>query len=337
MKRERSIDIDAVRFFVASIIVAVHTYPLESYSAVANHAFSQVFSRFCVPLFLVISGYFILEKALGDFKKMVTFTKKLIRLYAISSLIYLPILIYNGYFVDFSIGSFASDILFNGIYFHLWYFPATILGIWIVYFLLKKLGMKKAWIVCLSLYLIGMAGDSYYGFVSQIPFIKVVYDVLFKVSFYTRNGVFYAPVFLLMGYTIAIAKNENRKMKDAILGCVFFIIMMAEGMILYYLGWPRHTTMYFSLIPMCYFLFKYILSGKIGANPFLREVGTWTYIMHPFMMTGIRFLGKMLHMDVIYRQSMLYFVFTLILTLAFSFGFAFAKTTLKNKNVHLHK
>ena len=42
-------------------------------------------------------------------------------------------------------------------------------------------------------------GDSYYGFAARVPFLKAFYEGLFTVSSYTRNGLFFAPLFLLLG------------------------------------------------------------------------------------------------------------------------------------------
>ena len=47
--------------------------------------------------------------------------------------------IYMGKFNNISIFSIIKDILINGTLYHLWYFPALILGIWITYYFIKKL------------------------------------------------------------------------------------------------------------------------------------------------------------------------------------------------------
>lgn len=66
-------------------------------------------------------------------------------------------------------------LLVDGTFYHLWYFPATILGIVIARWL-SRLGLRVALPVAALLYLIGLGGDSYYGLVSQIPLLRTLYD-----------------------------------------------------------------------------------------------------------------------------------------------------------------
>jgi serine/alanine racemase len=44
-----------------------------------------------------------------------------------------------------------------------------------------------------------LMGDSYFGAFSGVPVISTVYEARFHVFSYTRNGLYYAPVFLAMG------------------------------------------------------------------------------------------------------------------------------------------
>ena len=49
------------------------------------------------------------------------------------------------------------------------------------------------------LYLIGLFGDSYYGLTAALPPLAAAYEAGFQVFSYTRNGLFMAPLFLLLG------------------------------------------------------------------------------------------------------------------------------------------
>ena len=50
------------------------------------------------------------------------------------------------------------------------------------------------------LYLCGLLGDSYYGLAAKVPALKWPMGKLFAISSYTRNGLFFAPLFLMLGY-----------------------------------------------------------------------------------------------------------------------------------------
>ncbi len=335
MKKERTINVDVVRLIISLMVVAIHTYPLQFISDDVDFYFTRVICRICVPFFFMITGFFVISKAVDDRKVLIDYTKKMLIMYAISMVIYLPILIYTGYFKDFSLWLFIKDILFDGYYFHLWYFPALILGTWITYFAIKKFDLKRVGVAFLVLYLIGLLGDSYYGLSTKIPFVKTFFDRIFAISFYTRNGVFYAPMFLYFGYSININKvsDKTKIKKYLLLGIISYILMIGESYILHTLDIQRHTSMYLLLLPTCYFLFKYMMNSKTSSNKFLRESSTWIYIMHPFILTGIRFVANYFGCVIFYKHSLLYFVSTSIL----SFAFAASLVLVKNKVLKKHE
>ena len=122
--------------------------------------------------------------------------KKLCLLYGVCVLLYLPVNFYAGSFT--SPADVLRKLLVDGTFYHLWYFPATILGILIAR-RLSRFGLRAALPAAALLYLIGLGGDSYYGLVSQIPPLRAVYNGIFTLCGYTRNGLFFAPLFLLLG------------------------------------------------------------------------------------------------------------------------------------------
>lgn len=49
--------------------------------------------------------------------------------------------------------------------------------------------MKATWKCVLALYLAGLLGDSYYGISHNLPIVRSVYEMIFHVCDYTRNGL----------------------------------------------------------------------------------------------------------------------------------------------------
>lgn len=84
-------------------------------------------------------------------------------------------------------------MLFNGTFYHLWYFPALVLGACLVYGLLRILGPRWAWLPALLLYAAGLLGDSYFGLTAALPPLRAGYEALFLLFDYTRNGLFFPP------------------------------------------------------------------------------------------------------------------------------------------------
>lgn len=79
--------------------------------------------------------------------------------------------------------------------------------------------------------------------------------IFFEVSDYTRNGIFFAPVFFILGGIIS-NKSNYMSTKNSLIGfLISFLLMLCEGMFLHKLGVQRHDSMYIMLLPCMYFLF----------------------------------------------------------------------------------
>lgn len=159
----KKINIDVARFVVSFLVIAIHISPFININQDINFFFTRVLGRIAVPLFFMITGYFVIDGCLKDKSKLKKYTIKILKIYLFCIILYLPINIYMGKFNNISIFSIVKDILINGTLYHLWYFPALILGIWITYYFIKKLGNRKTFIIVIVLYIIGLLGDSYYG------------------------------------------------------------------------------------------------------------------------------------------------------------------------------
>lgn len=83
------------------------------------------------------------------------------------------------------------------------------------------------------LYIIGLFGDSYYGIVKSVSCLNGFYNLIFQLTDYTRNGIFFAPIFFVLGGYIS--DNQNRlSLKRSIVGfIVCFALMFGEALALY--------------------------------------------------------------------------------------------------------
>lgn len=135
--------LDKFRLFASILIVAIHTYPLSSINENLDFVFAHIFCRIGVPIFLMITGYFVLPKAIQDKKSLMKYTKKIAKIYFLCMILYLPVNIYAGKLKGISFVGILKSIFIDGTFYHLWYFPALILGIWITYFIIKHIKNKN--------------------------------------------------------------------------------------------------------------------------------------------------------------------------------------------------
>lgn len=321
--------LDRFKLTAAFLVVAIHTSPLASFSADADFIVTRLIARVAVPFFFMVTGYFLLPQYIFgrsmDRRPLQHSLKKLFLLYLAAMLLYLPVNLYAGQFKELGIGAFLRMVLADGTFYHLWYLPAAISGVAIVCFLGRKIPFKALMGISAILYLIGLFGDSYYGLTKQVPVLKKIYDVLFLFSSYTRNGFFYAPVFLVTGAWI-YRKEHTGEGKNAFAGsgkmvvnAVGFIVsaglMIFEGMALHRLDLQRHDSMYLMLPPVMFFLFRLLVSVKCAPLKCLRAVSTWIYLIHPFCIILVRGAAKAVHLEHLFvENSLTYYLAVCVLS-----------------------
>jgi serine/alanine racemase len=286
--------LDWLKFIAALLVVANHTGPLLSYSPYANFLISGILTRVAVPIFFMTSGFFYFRKLngdqAGDLRAMNHYLKKIGKLYVIAIVLYIPLNVYTGYFKDdFTAYSFFKDLLFDGTFYHLWYLPALLIGIVLTTVLYKKMQLKVMLAVAALLYIIGLLGDSYYGFIKPYHGISEAYDGMFAIFDFTRNGLFYAPVYLAMGAWAAKGRHAPRtQLTNAGLFAVSLGLMFAEGILLHSADIPRHDSMYIFALPATYFLFQWAQQWRWKSGKGFREWRVWIYVLHPIAIVLVR-------------------------------------------------
>lgn len=295
--------LDDARVVAAILVAAIHTSPLASVSADADFWLTRVLARLAVPFFFLITGYFLGK---DHWRGAGAFCKKMALLYLGAVLLYLPLNIYNG---GLTMSTVLTKLFIDGTFYHLWYFPAVILGVALVS-LLRRLGNKAAFVAAGLLYLVGLGGDSYYGFFAKVPVLKTFYDGWFSISGYTRGGLFFAPLFLLLG--AAAVRLHRRVVLPAFL--LVFVGMTAEAFWLHQSGVRRHDSMYL-LLPLCAFLlFSLLLGGNAGRNTPARSFALWFYLLHPWGIVLVRGIAKVVRLQaILLENSVIYFLMVLLL------------------------
>lgn len=145
--------LDWFRMAAAILVVAVHTSPLSSFNETADFILTRIIARIAVPFFFLVTGFFMGPEAeKKGWRCGVKFGKKIGMIYVFSILLYLPLNIYSGYFgKEFSAVKLIKDLLMNGTFYHMWYLPAVILGMFIASVLVKAAGVNLGLFITLIL------------------------------------------------------------------------------------------------------------------------------------------------------------------------------------------
>ncbi len=316
--------LDRFRLFAAFLVVAIHTSPLLSYSGDADFFLTRVLGRIAVPFFFMVTGQFVLSECLLDkacpWGRIWQYVKKTALLYGISIALYMPLGIYAGHYKNSSVSGLLRMLVFDGTFYHLWYFPACITGVLLVYLMSRFMGKNAVTVMAAGLYIVGLFGDSYFGFIKNVPVIASFYNTGFKVFSYTRNGFFLAPVFLILGMR-AEEKQSSMKGTICLLGLFLsFGAMTTEAFWLKNLGVMRHDSMYLALPFVMFFLYQILLSWRWMPFRMVRTASAWVYILHPAMIVAVRAAAKALGLEaLLVDNSLVHYLAVVVSSVAAAF------------------
>lgn len=302
MKKIKKLNIDNIRLILAFFIIAIHTFPFTFINPTFDYMITRVLFRIAVPIYLCITGYFLLPKAQDDKTILIKYLKKISLIYLLSVILYLPLNILNG----IPPLNFLRSFFLEGTFYHLWYFPALIFGVVITHSLIKYAPRKYHFIIITILYIIGLFGDNYYSLISNVPIIPSIYKIIFSLTGYTRNFLFYTPIFLFLGYQLKYRKVRIPQNKHLIVIATLSIAMFFEGLLIRYFLEPMHTSMYITLPFLIYYLFSYILKYLSQAkDKKARSIATIIYIIHPFI---IAVLNHFINHISILNNSLIFYI-----------------------------
>ena len=336
--------LDRFRLAAALLVAAIHTSPLTCVSPEADFFFTRVLARAAVPFFLMVTGQFVLPRVLEpgarSGRRLLRYLVRTGLLYLGCILLYLPLGIYAGHYQALTPGKILRLLLWDGTFYHLWYFPACMLGMTLLWLISRRLGPRALAAACGALYLLGLSGDSYYGLTEYLPPLRSLCDLGFQLWSHTRNGLFLAPVFLLLGAHMGNlvhpqsspgrpscpgekagpAQTLPRTLpgKAALgAGLVLGLLgMTGEAFLLRHLDSLRHDSMYLLLIPVMYCLYGLLLRVDCPACPRLRKISTLVYILHPAVIVAVRICARLPHLLPLMEHSLLHYLAVCLLSLA---------------------
>lgn len=155
---------------------------------------------------------------------------------------------------------------------------------------------------------------------------------IFRLSDYTRNGVFFAPLFLTLGAWMRgehlciirrntqenirgnmrknIRRNIQRDIRAEVMGLVFsFAGLFAEAFLLKNAGVQRHDSMYFFLVPVMYFLFALLMRVRGRRRAGYADIAMCVYVLHPIVIIMLRGVAKVAHQErLLVENSLMQFV-----------------------------
>lgn len=338
MKKNQGIE--QFRVILAMMVVAIHCLPLHHLWPDGDILITLTLFRIAVPFFFMISGYYVFsdlatQNSYPARQRVWQFIKKQLQVYLIATLLFLPLAWYSGMLgLNMPLGTFIQTLLVTGILYHLWYFPAIITGSLLVMGLLTRLSFKQVFFIAVGLYVVGLGGDSWSGLAAQTP-ITPLYSLIFQLLDGTRNGIFFAPLFLILGVLARRFSKKPASPHRYSYLLISLICLLLESYLLHHFTTPKHDSMYVFLPFVLLFLFPIIQQWQ--APIIWKQAGRlslWLYLLHPYTIAVTHFLSQKLPL---LQNNLINFFVVLGLTIGVVQGlFALQKLFPFSKKTPLH-
>ena len=179
-------------------------------------------SRFAVPVFFILSAYFWKPDELQHPFRLVA---RVAHRVGVPFLCWVLITIAwravfkPGATLDLSPGGIAMILWTGGPAFHLWFLPALIVGTAITATAGRYLGWRATLIITLVLFVIGTGLGSY---------ARALLDQGFP-FWVDRNGVFFAPVFLVAG--VLLRRHRDTVVRQPVWAVALAVMVFAAGQV----------------------------------------------------------------------------------------------------------
>ncbi|MBO0440767.1 acyltransferase family protein [Candidatus Enterococcus ikei] len=309
--------IDVIKYAAAVLIICFHCERVIQ-DPVVHHLFKNVLCRIAVPYFLISTSYFVRRGQNSSPGYLKRYLKSMINSYLFWSLIYLPIgfmWIQENYTLGpqlYPVALFAG-LVYTGTYYHLWYIPAMIFGIIFAHWLIKKKGYIPLFCLTFVLCLFGSL-ETYYGYIENEQ-LKSFFDQYLNVFVTTRNGLFFALVFVAVGYFLWDYREKIAGYQKyfGLMVVVFGGLLVSEGLMIYAKTGIDKNFMW-SLIPFTAVFFCWSLTWnlKIAIDyKHLRNLGKYYFFIHPLC---ILWAASLVNSYDFFANSWLQLVVTLIAT-----------------------
>lgn len=204
--------IDLMKFIMAILVIAIHTDPFIAFNQMLGYKIWTIITSLAVPFFFLASGFFLEihmtnKQGAGYLGK---YLKKIVKLYLIWNIIYMPLSVYGYIAVQSSLKqavfSYLRGLLFLGEHYNsyvLWYLLSMIYALVFIIFM-KKFRIRSLWILAIGSFIWGM-GCLLTSYVNGMLAVNGIYDKILSVfSLIFINGriftgFFYIPLGIYIG------------------------------------------------------------------------------------------------------------------------------------------
>ena len=298
--------LDVLKFCFALLIPLLH---IDAGDGFIIEAIRQYISRLGVPFFFATSGFLIGVASLDKHKFYYIYKKQIYRI------LYITLFWFIIYFPIWFITTPDKYLLIKEILFrmpgYLWYLIANALGILVFEFFYTNY-RKRAFILCVSLYIAGVLGNSW-------SWLNIFPTAYYSIFLTTRNGLFFAPLFIFIG--MSAFKNSLSIYKRITLFVFSYLLFFVEVSYIHTIVMPGiDTSMYFTMPLIIYFMLLIVKEFKFVNNrgcsfERLRKMSILIYCMQYGVFTVVQVFGRLMNIH-FEKMQILFIDYSLLIILS---------------------
>lgn len=301
--------IDIFKFFCAFLIIGIHSAPFLK-MGILDNVFSMV-TKIAVPFFFISSSFFLFRKEFS-WKRIAGYCKRVLLLYVIYSTFYVVYELLCGQFV---LNGFLIKFFISG-YQHLWFLQQSVIAVLFIALILRL--FKKPWLlytIAIVFYIIGILLFTYRPLVNDISIVQAYHRSMVSQIIFERSWIFYAVPYMAIGYYFA--NNSFVKKSYSVVGTiVFFTLLAVEGFIGINILHTSYTVLWFSVIPLSFFLFSFVAQVNVKKDfntVILRKLSTLIYCIHLLVVFLLNYLDFPLHILLFVSASIISLFYSVII------------------------
>lgn len=292
---------DILKLILSVMVIIIHAnvYPRLLYP----------WLRIAVPLFFIMSSYFLFSKlqnisVCDQWKIVKKYAVKNIGLYCFWSAALLPFTLYirrESYFSQTwwqGLINYFWDFLFGAGFISSWFIPASVVGVVIIWWVSTKGKFTTICLISLASFCIVTLWSSYQSIFQKYP---TIIKIMSSYSNILRSPVYSFPAAI---FWIFIGKNfSERSCKKTLLSTNLFLLLISSAAL--YLEWrfvqcldgSFNNDSYFMLAPVCisfFACFQKIRTISYQNTIYVRQASTVIYVTHVALINIVNFLYRRL-------------------------------------------
>lgn len=314
--------VDIFKMICAILVMLIHTKPFEDIFWV--DAAVGMITRFAVPFFFTVSGYFLFKKVSQNPEKKWSIVGKyilrLLRFYIIWFIIIRIADILVGRWSLQSFSYYLKQFFFTTDGSPLWFVAALMWAVILYSVLMIVLKPKSIFALGIIFLMIGYCFSTLLRLTGNWPVVKSLQPIVSFIG--VQGSLFFAFPYVALG-ALMTQKPQRTMVKRDILGIViFFICLGAESLIMVRKFNAPLTFLWLFMIPTTYFTTHLVLTFPIESRPgyyILRKISTLCYVLHVVIFKSLAYIFDQTGITANDPHHILLTISTILITLSLAY------------------